>query len=651
MKPSPEVLITAVVAAAVFWVAYDNGGYALVSRASIAIAVWWALVVAILFGVLSKEPATRASLLVGSLLTALALWTLASLVWSPGAEKSFAEFDRVTLYLGVFALVTLGSSRRTIGRWADGLAVAVAAVAAISLASRLVPDLLPERDLATFLPGAATRLSFPLGYWNGLAIFLALGVPLLLRVAVVARTAAVRGLALAPIPMTAACIYLASSRGGVVAAVVAAVVFVACTERRWVAATALGMSALGSAAAIVVLHDRDELVNGPLATDLVERQGRTALLFIAAICVATSVAYAVGSRLLATRLRRPSPVVGWACIVAIVIASSVGIMASDPAGRIRLFKARPGELETIERGDFVRAHLLSSGGSGRWQFWSAAVDGWRDAPVVGKGAGTYEAWWAQHGSIRLFVRDAHSLYLETLAELGLLGLAIVLALVVTGLVVGVRRAQRADGDVRVTVAALTAAFAAFAAAAAFEWVWELTVVSVVAVAALALVAGQTAAAPTPLRAVDADARPRRSPGHRAGLVVASLLVAWILIIGQAVPLLAQRQIAESQEAVQDGDLDRALDAAAAARDIQPWAATPYLQLALVSEHAGRLQVARRWIADAIERDERDWRLWLVSARLETKLGRSSPAERNLRRAADLNPRSPLFQGLLPSAEE
>ena len=265
-----------------------------------------------------------------------------------------------------------------------------------------------------------------------------------------------------------------------------------------------------------------------------------------------------------------------------MIAASVGIVATDPAGRIRLFKARPGELETIERGDFVRAHLLSSGGSGRWQFWSAAVDGWRDAPVVGKGAGTYEAWWAQHGSIRLFVRDAHSLYLETLGGTRPPRIRIVLALVVTGLVVGVRRAQRADGDVRVTVAALTAAFAAFAAAAAFEWVWELTVVSVVAVAALALVAGQAAAAPAPLRAVDADARPRRSPGHRAGLVVASLLVAWILIIGQAVPLLAQRQIAESQEAVQDGDLDRALDAAAAARDIQPWAASPYLQLALVS---------------------------------------------------------------------
>jgi tetratricopeptide (TPR) repeat protein len=164
------------------------------------------------------------------------------------------------------------------------------------------------------------------------------------------------------------------------------------------------------------------------------------------------------------------------------------------------------------------------------------------------------------------------------------------------------------------------------------------------------VAGQSAAAPAPLRAVDVDAGPRRAPGRRFGLAVASLLVAWILIIGQAVPLLAQRQIAESQEAVQDGDLDRALDAAVAAQDIQSWAATPYLQLALVSEHAGRLQVARRWIADAIERDERDWRLWLVSARVETKLGRTAAAERSLRRAAELNPRSPLFQGLLPSAE-
>ena len=69
-------------------------------------------------------------------------------------------------------------------------------------------------------------------------------------------------------------------------------------------------------------------------------------------------------------------------------------------------------------------------------------------------------------------------------------------------------------------------------------------------------------------------------------------------------------------------------------------------LALVSEAAGDLPPSRIWIGEAVERNRRDWRLWLVAARIEAKLGRTRAAERSLRRAIALNPRSPLFEGLL-----
>lgn len=640
--------MTSLVAAAVFWVAYDNGAYEVASRASIAIAVWWALVMVVLFGLLPREPATSATLAIGGLIAGLALWTFASLLWAPSVEKTFHEFNRVTLYLGTFVLVTVASSRRNLGRWADGLALATVAVALVALTSRLFPGVFPEGDLKTFLPGAATRLSFPLGYWNGLAIYLALGVPLLLRLAVVARGSAARGLALAPIPVIASVIYLASSRGGFFAAFVGVLVFLALTERRWTAGTALVPSLLGSAAAITVLLERDELVNGPLGTDSVERQGRSAALLILAICVGTSAAYALGLRLLGSRLPRPPAVLGWVVVGAIAVSSVLAVAAADPVERFRAFKAPPGEAEAIDPDDFVTQHLLSAGGSGRWEHWSVAVDAWRDAPVLGQGAGTYEAWWSQHRPITLFVKDAHSLYLETLAELGPLGLGIVSAIVLLGLVVGVRRARGAEGDPRVTTAALSAVFAGYTAAAGFDWVWELTAVSVLAVAALALVSGGGAVAPAPLGAVGTDVRlPRRR--HRFGLAVVALLLGWLLMLGQAVPLLAQREIAESQEAAEDGDLERATSTAAAARDIQPWASTPYLQLALVEEKAGDLRRARAWIDVAIDRDREDWRLWLVSARVRTKLGRVGAAERSLRRAIELNPRSPLFARLLEDA--
>jgi Tfp pilus assembly protein PilF len=79
-----------------------------------------------------------------------------------------------------------------------------------------------------------------------------------------------------------------------------------------------------------------------------------------------------------------------------------------------------------------------------------------------------------------------------------------------------------------------------------------------------------------------------------------------------------------------------------ARALQPWASAPYLQLALLQEQLGDLRAARGRIAEAIDRNDSDWRLWLVSARLETETGNIAKARSDLRRAKSLNPRSPLF---------
>ena len=552
--------------------------------------------------------------------------------------------NRVSLYLGVFAGVVLVSSRRSLAPWIGGLATAISAIGAVALVSRLVPGSFPGRDLDVFLPASATRLSFPLGYWNGLAIFVALGVPLLLSLAVVSRDAVSRGLALAPMPVIASVIYLASSRGAIAAATVGVGAFLVLTDRRWTAVAALATSALGSLAAIAVLLQRDELVDGPLGTDLVERQGRTAALLIAIACAATGLGYVYGSRVLRKPWDELPPALRWLVVVLVVIAVAFAVTVADPVERFRAFKTPPGEAATIDRGDFVAQHLLSSGGSGRWQFWSASVDQWRHAHVWGDGAGSFEAWWAQHGSIGLFVKDAHSLYLETLGELGVIGLALVLALVCSGIGIGALRAAGASGGTRVYGAAATAVFVAYAAAAGIDWVWELTAVSVVGFVSLALAVGPATAAPTPDGAEDVGGP---SPSRRrVGLVVAAIVLAFLLVLAHAIPLFAQREIGHSQAAVRRGELGDALAAAKRARDIQPWAATPYLQLALVSERAGALASARVWIDEAIARDRTDWRLWLASARIETRLGRARAAERSLRRAVALNPRSPLLKGLV-----
>jgi tetratricopeptide (TPR) repeat protein len=181
--------------------------------------------------------------------------------------------------------------------------------------------------------------------------------------------------------------------------------------------------------------------------------------------------------------------------------------------------------------------------------------------------------------------------------------------------------------------------------------WEMTVVTVLAVVMLGLLLG-TATVPTvrphlvptvrPHLVIAAEAR-RRRLGFGAG--VATVVIAWLLICMQALPLLADLKIRDSKVAVAAGDLVGATDAALDAREIEPWAASPPLQLALVDERAGELRRARAWIGEAIERDPNDWRYWLIATRLDTKLGDAAGARRSLERAAELNPRSPLFAGL------
>ena len=206
--------------------------------------------------------------------------------------------------------------------------------------------------------------------------------------------------------------------------------------------------------------------------------------------------------------------------------------------------------------------------------------------------------------------------------------------------------QRALGGTRVYGAAATAVFAAYATAAGIDWVWELTAVSVVGFVSLALAVGPATAALTPLREAEEAGRPSPSR-RRVGLGVAAIVLACLLVLAHAIPLFAaQREIGHSQAAVRRGDLGDALAAAKRARDIQPWAATPYLQLALVSEQAGALASARVWIDKAIARDRTDWRLWLASARIETRLGRVTAASAACGVAVALNPRSPLLKGIV-----
>ena len=119
-----------------------------------------------------------------------------------------------------------------------------------------------------------------------------------------------------------------------------------------------------------------------------------------------------------------------------------------------------------------------------------------------------------------------------------------------------------------------------------------------------------------------------------------LVVAWLAIAAQADPAAGhQRARGEPGGRAAAATSPRRSIAPRRRGSIQPWAASPHLQLALVREEQGELAAARRHLGDAIERDPRDWRLRLVAARLATKAGDIAAATAQLREARRLSPRS------------
>ncbi len=621
------ILVTLAIAAGTFWLAYDEGSYRIPSWTTDAMLVWWLVLLVVVAGVpLRSMPASAGATLV--LLAALAALSGLSGFWASGAETPFLVLNRTLFYVGASVLVVLTVRQRQLARWVDGIGLGLSAVAFVALASRFFPRAFAEDAAARFLPDAHTRLSFPVGYWNGLAILVALACPLLLCAATAERHGPWAFLALAPIPAIVTTVYLASSRTGVIVAVVGSAAFIVLSSRRWAAVGAALVAGAYSVGAVVYVASQHELVAGPLRSGAAVAEGRRSAAVVVAAGLGASATFALVSR--AVRGLRVPSALGWAATALFAAILLGGVLAASPVRRWHEFTAAPG----VSNGpQYIQNHLLSANGNWRWQFWRASWHEFTQNPLLGRGAGSFEEWWAQHGIAIGFVANPHSLYFETLGDLGLAGIAFLGTAFVLGAVGGVRAALRAPAPVRDAAAAAVAGFIAFAVGAGIDWMWELPVVSVTGFVLLGL----------PF-AAEADNPPsqRRYSARQVTLafVIGALAIASVVAEGDLYE--ANAKVADSQRATAAGHLDAARRDARLAQSIEPWAATPYLQLALVEETAGRLAPARRAIEQALAREDRDWRLWLIAARIETKQGAISVARVSFNRARELNPRSPVF---------
>jgi O-antigen ligase len=612
--------------------ALAGGGFDVTGRHVAGLAVWLLVVGLLVLGVASRATLGRPFYWAAGGIAALAVWSALSSLWSGSVELSFIEADRELVYLSFFLaafLIAQTDERRQ--RFAEGLAIAVTLVALLGLASRLLPHVLEVGDSL----GSGPRLRYPLGYWNANGAMFGIAAALLLWTSRRAAWTALRWASVAAMPAVLLALYFTYSRGGLLSLLIACGVTIALSrDRLWMLATA-GIGVLATLPAVLAVQARTSLADNVDTQTSVHQGTVVALILLAGVALAL-VLFAVlrwaerrdgGLTGRAVALSRsPTVLRGIAAAVAILaigVAVAIGGRAWNQFNRADVqFPSRPAQ------------HFSQLSGSGRHDFFRVAIDAFEEKPILGTGAGTYEFSWEQHRSIKLPVHDAHSLYLEAFAELGVIGGLIVLALVGGLLWTAFAAWRAAPHPQRERYAALFAAMLAFAVGAGIDWFWEIAAFGAVFV----LAAGVTVAARcAQLAEAGVPGRRGRGAQYRFGLTVAGLAVAWIAAVALIGPLLVEREIDASQSAAAAGNVSSALDHAETARTIEPFAASPYVQLALLAEFQHDYATAAQRLTQAIAREDRNWQLYYLRSRVEHEAGEESAARADLRRARQLNP--------------
>jgi O-antigen ligase len=152
-------------------------------------------------------------------------------------------------------------------------------------------------------------------------------------------------------------------------------------------------------------------------------------------------------------------------------------------------------------------------GPNRPHYWHVALLQYEAKPFTGYGAGTFgDYFWADHRPSQGFTREAHSLYLETLAELGPVGILFLAAALFVPLVVFHKRRDP-------LVAATGGAYVAFLLHNAIDWDWKIPALTLVGVFCGAATLAAT-------READAAAL---SPRARAALLAAASVIAALAV--------------------------------------------------------------------------------------------------------------------------
>jgi tetratricopeptide (TPR) repeat protein len=549
-----------------------------------------------------------------AMFVALFGWILASISWSASPTRTILEAERILLYIaGCLAAVVVVRSR-SYRALLGGLWGAVSLVCAYSVLTRLFPERLGIVD-----PIAGYRLSEPLGYWNGLGIFAAIGTLLALGLAARGRRGLVRAGAAASLPVVVLTLYFTFSRGAWVALGVGLLAAIVLDPRRLDVMTATLALAPWPALAVWFASHAEGVTRIDASLAAAASDGRRLAPIVVALAVAAS-AVSVALTVLERRLRIARPLRrAYAGVLVLLVASALAAVfvryGPPPTLAVKAYDAFTAAPPRFDPN--LNRRLFNLSGGARLEQWSVAWSDYEDHPWLGSGAGSYEQYWLQHRSIAGKVRDAHSLYLETLAELGPVGLGLlVAALGIPALAAVKARRHR-------LVPAAFGAYVAYLVHAGVDWDWEMPVVTLIA-----LFCGT---------ALLVAARDERTKSISAPFRAVALVAVFVLAASVFVGLVGNSALAASEKAARAGELERAEAEARKAARWAPWSSEAWEQLAEVRFARGAAAAARASLRTAIAKDPRNWNLWYeLALQSDTKAAQRVA----LARARRLNPLSP-----------
>jgi hypothetical protein len=574
---------------------------------------------------------------------ALATLTTLSLLWSIAPDLTWIEVNRTLTYLVVFA-AGVALARLAPGSWSvllKGLLLAATAIVGYALASRVWPGSLAADEIYA-------RIGQPYGYWNAVGVTAALAIPPAVWLG--ARRsghAPANALAYPLLGLLVVALFLSYSRGALAAAVIALIVWFAFVPLRVRSLAVLGVSVIGAAPVIVWALNRDAFTKDLVPLSVRESAaGEFGLLLVTMIAVLLAIGLIIGFRL---SKQAPSPRIrrrvglaaaALACVVPLALFTSVAFSQRGLTGTIsNRFHALTSETATTSGGP----QRLTQTSSSRGRYWRNAGHIFSAHPLEGTGAGTFGTARLRYRTDVLVARHAHGFFAQTMADMGTLGLLVVLAFAAAWLAAVFRTtggrlrfwrpppggAVGWDAE-RVGVTALMLSALVFGLHSSIDWTWFVPGCAVMGIFAAGFVAGRGplpvlagAGGRTPATAGPSLPLPRSARGWllpkdhvRAGAAAAVLLTAILCAWAVDQPERSDSATQDALTLVAQGHFQAALSKADHAHKLNPLSPKPLLVRAAVEDSAGDTKDALATLESSVIQQPSNPQLWIKLADYE-----------------------------------